>query len=291
MRLLLAFARGNEHDRLTHQNHRHLNIQGLLDVGLIRPGKYERSYYCDSCFEFGEVTWHERPDGSQRIVNRCDCSITPLKPEQLRSWRVVTPVLIQRLGETMGFKPPFMETLPRLIWSFGRKLRREFYFVGGLTHEDEAAVTGFFLPYPTAILLAAMHSTKQTLADLLPNHLCFSLEAVTTLDESCRLAVDMMGIDVAIVPPEVEPKRQRAKRGNRAANIEKLTAEMKEHCRTSKDHYYTHGRLLPRPTQEELAKRIGTRQDDVSRCLADPDATILQLLWKECENEKYILNT
>jgi len=271
--------------------HRHLNIQGLLDAGLIRPGEFERAYYCESCFEYGEVTWHERPDGSTRIVNRCKCSIYPLEPEQLSSWRVVTSVLIQRIGEAMGFKSPFTESLPELVWFFGRKPRREFYFVSNLTRRDQAAVKGFFTPFPTAVLLAATNFTQETLGELLPNHLCFSLESITTLDDSCRLTVDMMEIDALTVPTAAEPKHQRAKRGNRAANIEKLIAEMKEHCRSSKDHYYTHGRLLPRPTQTELAQRVGLRQNEVSRCLADPDAKILQLLWKECENEKYVLNS
>lgn len=291
MKLLLALARGKEHDRLTHQSHRHLNIQGLLEAGLIRPGEYERSYYCEDCFEFGEVTWHDLPDGGRRVVNRCECSIYPLKPEQLRSWRVVTPVLIQKIGEAMEFKPPFTESLSQLVWSFGRKSRREFYFVGNLTSEDDAAVKGFLMPYPTAVLLAATDWTRQKLGNMLPNNLCFSLEAMATLDESCRLHVDMAEIDAMLSPPEVEVKRRRAKRGNRAANIEKVTAEMKEHCRMSKDHYYTHGRLLPRPTQAELARRVGLRQNEVSRCISDPDATILQLLWKECENEKYVLDS
>ncbi len=288
MRLLLAFSRGNEHDRLTHQNHRHLNIQGLLDAGLIRPGEYERSYYCDSCFEFGEVTWHELPDGSHRIVNRCECSIYPLKPEQLRSWRVVTPVLIQRLGEAMEFKPPFTEVLPKLVWSFGRKSRREFYFVGGMTYENESAVKGFFAAYPTAVLLAAMTPTKQSLADLLPNHLCFSLEAITALDDSFQVHVDMTSIETEIVPVPDVKKKPAPRRGHRAANIEKLIHELEQHILTARDHVWETGNLLPRPSMQELGKLAGIEKHDVTRCMKDDDAVKLRYLWKVANDIKMV---
>ena len=288
MKLLLTLARGNARDRLTHQMHRHLNIQGLLDTGLIRPGEYERTYYCNSCFEDGEVTWHERPDGSTRIVNRCKCSIYPLEPEQLRSWRIVTPVLIQRIGEAMGFKPPFTESLPEFVWFFGRKPRREFYFVSSLMRQDQAAVKGFFTPFPTAVLLAATNYTQKVLGDLLPNHLCFSLEAITTLDDTCRLTVDMTEIDALTAPTADKPKRQRAKRGNRAANIEKLVQELRQHIIAARDHAWEVGDLLPRPSLQDLGKLAGLEKYEVSRCMRDADADILRLLWKVAGDIKLV---
>jgi hypothetical protein len=66
---------------------------------------------------------------------------------------------------------------------------------------------------------------------------------------------------------------------------------MKEHFRASKDHYYATGSLLPRPTQAELAKRVGIRQNEVSRCLADTDATLLQVLWMQANDIKSVLNS
>lgn len=288
MKLLLALARGKEHDRLTHQSHRHLNIQGLLDAGLIRPGEYERSYYCEDCFEFGEVTWHDLPDGGQRVVNRCECSIYPLKPEQLRSWRVVTPVLIQKIGEAMEFKPPFTESLSQLVWSFGRKSRREFYFVGNLTSEDDAAVKGFLMPYPTAVLLAATDWTRQKLGNMLPNNLCFSLEAMTTLDESCRLHVDMAEMEKEIAPVVNVKKKSSPRRGNRAANIERLTHELSQHLIAARDHAWTTGNLLPRPSMQALGKMVGIDKYDVTRCMKDEDAVKLRYMWKVAADIKLL---
>jgi hypothetical protein len=127
---------------------------------------------------------------------------------------------------------------------------------------------------------------------MLPEHLCFSIETIGTMDEACRLSVDMKLIETELEPSVKEnSKRQHSKRGNRAANIEKLIDEMKEHFRASKDHYYATGSLLPRPTQMEFAKRVGIRQNEVSRCLADTDATLLQVLWGQANDIKSVLNS
>jgi hypothetical protein len=119
---------------------------------------------------------------------------------------------------------------------------------------------------------------------------CFSVESIGTLDDSLCLNIDMTSIDTELEPAGSEPKRQHAKRGNRAANIERLIAEMNEYLRASKDHYYANQNLLPRPSQAMLAKWVGIRQDDVSRCLNAPDATHLKLLWKNAENVSFILD-
>lgn len=290
LKTVLRYSQGE--NSLHIQDHKKLDTTSLVEAGYLVPGEYADYFYCGCGGGNAEVVWMDMPNGQppKPVVN-CECGIYGIMAEELRTWTVPFLPLIHRIGEAMGFKSPFDEAVPEIVWSFGRKIRREFYFVRSLERRQEKTVRSFFMPYPTAVLIVPTDRLKTFVTDLLPDNLCFSVESIGTLDEIFRLHIDMEPISYELEPAEEEPKRQRAKRGNRAANIEKLTIEMKEHCRTSRDHYYATGKLLPRPSQGELAKRIGTRQDDVSRCLADPDATILQLLWKECENEKYILNT
>ena len=219
--------------------HKHLNIQGLLDAGLLVPGPYATAIFCNSCCNFGEVFWSEHPKtGAKRVVYRCPCGVNPVNPEELLTWPVAVPTLTKRISEAMKFTSPPKEAIPSRVWSFGRKMRREFYFITCVTNQDRNSLQGLFVPQPTAVLLAATEAVQHALTEWVPNHLAFNLETITTLDDSCRLAVDMTEIDAALVPSEVEPKRQRAKRGNRAANIEDLISEMREHYRASKDHYY-----------------------------------------------------
>lgn len=147
-----------------------------------------------------------------------------------------------------------------------------------------------FAPLSTTVLIVPTTADIDFIDCLTNRNLCFSVESIGTLDDSLCLNIDMTSIDTELEPVDSEPKRQHAKRGNRAANIEKLIAEMTEYLRASKDHYYATKNLLPRPNQAMLAKWVGIRQDDVSRCLNDPDATYLKLLWKNAENVSFVLD-
>lgn len=74
-------------------------------------------------------------------------------------------------------------------------------------------------------------------------------------------------------------------RARRAASIEKLEKEVEAHLLAARDHAHSlidrglEPVLLPRPKQKELAKRTGLATSGVSRCLNDPRAKLLKLLW------------
>jgi hypothetical protein len=269
-----------------------MNIQGLIDTGILCPGSFATSYDCDECCDLGEVIWHESPqNGIRRAYYRCECGLNPVEPEELFTWDIVVPILVQRIGESLGLTAPFREVVPETVWSLGRKMRREFYYIRCINRRDVTVIRTFFAQYPTAVLVTPTDSLQRQVKEMLPEHLCFSIETMGTMDDACRLSVDMTLIEAELEPSVKEnSKRQHAKRGNRTANIEKLIVEMKEHFRASKDHYYATGSLLPRPTQAELAKRVGIRQDDVSRCLNDSDATLFKLLWEHAEDIPFILD-
>ena len=78
--------------------------------------------------------------------------------------------------------------------------------------------------------------------------------------------------------------RRPRKRAERAATIERLERLMKDHVAAARDHAHATAeagaaRLLPRPTQRDLARLAGTVEMTVSRCLRDPAARELRLLW------------
>ena len=89
--------------------------------------------------------------------------------------------------------------------------------------------------------------------------------------------------------------RPTPRRGMRTANIEKLVKELEKHLLAARDYAYSlrdHDRepaLLPRPTQKELARRTGLTQSDVSRCLRDPRATVLKILWETAESLEEVM--
>ena len=85
------------------------------------------------------------------------------------------------------------------------------------------------------------------------------------------------------------------KRSQRTAEIAALVAELREYLRTARDYAVAtrqqtgEAKLLPRPTQLELERRLGISQCNISRCLKDPDARELQFLWKLALDRERIL--
>jgi hypothetical protein len=271
-----------------------INMQRLIDIGLVQEGDFAVTYDC-GC-EDAETTfveWSENPrDGTLRPFIKCRyCGVTRLDPNDLRTWSVQVSVVVRMIGESLGFTEPFTETIPNIVWQLGRKNRRDLYYVRRFYRDEFPIVRSFLALHPTAILLVPINTDKETYAMLCLNNHCVPVQEFITMDDEYRLTADWSKVEAELEPAEQEQKRPRVKRGNRAANIEKLITEMKEHYRASKSNYYATGSLLPRPTQEEIATRAGIGQRDVSRCLADPDAMLLKLLWKQADDISAVLKS
>jgi hypothetical protein len=186
----------------------------LLDAGLLVPGPYATVIFCNSCCNFGEVFWSEHPKtGAKRVVYRCPCGVNPINPEELLTWPVCVPTLAKRISEAMEFTAPPKEAIPGRVWSFGRKMRREFYFITCVMNQDRSSLQGLFVPQPSAVLLAATEAVHLALTEWVPNHLAFNLETIMTLDDSCRLSVDMGPILAEVQPPTESKKKSKARRG------------------------------------------------------------------------------
>ena len=258
---------------------------------MIRPGRPADVYSCD-CGPGGwsEVLWIENPkDGIRRPVYRCEgCGINRLNPEDLNTWDLIVPAFVERIGEVMEFAPPLSETIPGIVWSFGRKKRREFYFVRDMTYRDRAVIKGYFTPYPTAILLAATISIQRKLGEILPENLCFSMEAILEMDDSGHLTADLTSIEAEVVPAVKVQKKPVPRRGNRSANIAKLVHELEQHLIAARDHVWEVGNMLPRPSLQHLGKLAGLEKHDVTRCMKDTDAVKLRYLWKVADDIKLI---
>jgi hypothetical protein len=84
-------------------------------------------------------------------------------------------------------------------------------------------------------------------------------------------------------------------RGTRAANIERLERELQQHLLAARDHAYAlidadrAPELLPRPEQKELAKRLGIPAPAVYRCLNDPRAKLLKILWDAAQSLESVM--
>jgi len=289
---ILSFSQ-DENSELCIQRHGRLATDALTNAGYLRHGEYASYYYCDcGDGDFAEVVWIDnRTDETSRPFVRCEgCGIYSIEPEKLATWTVIVPSLVQRIGEAMGFQQPFTEVVPGLVWSFGRKMRREFYYVCCVGFEKKVAVKSFFILHPTAILIVPTNAAKEGVREILPENLCFSEESFVSLDEEFRLNAAMSLIETELEPAIKPRKKPVARRGNRAANIEKLAHELELHLITARDHLWEIGDLLPRPSLQVLGKMAGLEKHDVTRCMKDPDAEKLRYLWKIANSVEMIRN-
>lgn len=111
-------------------------------------------------------------------------------------------------------------------------------------------------------------------------------------DEYLSAFCQMVG---TTLPANFKNKKKPARRSQRAANIEKLEKTIGDHLLSAKNHAYSLGDqgreivLLPRPEQQFLAAQLGMTTTTVSRCLNDPKAKMLRMLWETAESQDAVL--
>jgi len=244
--------------------------------------------YFDCSEGSGVIRWKtSSKTGKRRAICRCRLGSCPIDKDKIRTWDIQIGTLIDRIGEAMGFTPPFKEVMPK-VYSFGRKMRREFYYIRSIPHEAERAIQAFFKRLPTAVLMIPDECFRSVFELILPDNRVFYTAKYCSMDFDCRLSFDMQPIENDLSQSEVADKKPQTRR---LEKIDRLITAMKEHFQIARDFYYSNGTLLRRPTQADLAKRTGTSQDVVSRCLADEKAVVLRTLWNNAENLEAILNS
>lgn len=223
--------------------------------------------------------------------NQSECRATYLiDPETIKGWKVNDTVILRSLVASLGMKENMTEVATDKIWKLGRRMRREYFFIRSVGHDDLPQLMTMFANQPKAVLITTRDTGVDTLKQFMSNT-CFSLYELGTFDEDYRIVFDVEKIDAIVGTPAVEEESViQPKRASRAASIELLTEIMKDHVRSVCEHADFTGRngnfeFIPRPTQAELAKMAKIPQYEVSRCLNDPTAVLFKLLWEKSEDE------
>ncbi len=142
--------------------------------------------------------------------------------------------------------------------------------------------------HPKAVLFFPTETAAAKWSTTFPNPIV-ALEVVASLkpdgiafDPS---VVEIRLLDAGLVQGSVR-KRPRRKRSDRACKIERLTKEVLEHLQAANENALSTKEitgtpaLLPRPSQQDLAKRCGLTESDVTRCFQDDTARPLNLYWE-----------
>jgi|GEM_PF-3095542 len=258
--------------------------------GVLIPDTPELYSYCRRCDNDIKVKIRRDENGKKGYYRICCGRTKRVSSKDFRVWKICVEPIIELFREAIGIKGVVEAVVPGRIWKIGRRRQVPFMYINHVMEDDLKPFFPILARFPNAVLVTPLEFAQKRLSILLPNR-GIAWENVSRLDEDYTVHFDMEKIEMLIGPEEKPKSKSPMRRGSRTVNIEKLVAELKEHYRASKDNYYTVGKLLPRPTQAELARRVGIRQDDVSRCLNDPDATLLQMLWKNAEDVRAVLNS
>lgn len=274
----------------------------LTAVALLSELPPAKSLACSECAEapFREVTYTEAADGRLRALVPCpNCGLYEVSLDRLRRWQVDLGVLIALIGRSLDATGNASERVPGRVWRIGRLQRDDahsvVWFGLRLGCRDAAAFIARAQITAPALLLVPSRMPR---AALPPGVFAGSLREMTNWsDGGIRWDEDRLTEQLAACEPIPRSSRKPVptRRKTRATDIEALVAELKQHLRAARDHanhtLVTQGapRLLPRPTQKDLARRVGITESRVSRSLNDPRANELRLLWNLADDLDQVL--
>ena len=266
----------------------------LIPIGILE------GISCPTCHHFGTIGWSDiKGRGHIPFASCVECGIYEVHPKRLRRWQVRLETILEHLVEKLELRGGIQIHVPNLLWRLGRKKNREYLYIRRYDPEERRMFRNELSKMPKAILITG---TKRILEDVRfdHDHTSFSLDSVATLDEQCDLVMDFEALRDIIggddTPDEKPKPKQAPKRGKIAVSIEKLIKELEQFLKDAREHALATAErddidLLPRPTKEELAKRIGVSPATVSRCFNDEsrNAKLLNLLWEQANDLKSIL--
>lgn len=228
-----------------------------------------------------------RIDGLTKCFLNCPaCGPAPIDPERLRRWSVDVCGCLDALAAAASMRGPVREVVDGRLWFVGHAAWAgrsvEVYFARQAVGPHRVAVRAALAKHPRAVVLVPTRENADRAWSDCTN-------VVAALDETSALLDGRLVFDATMVVSQIgtsaaKPKKSPAKRGERAADIEKLTRSMIAHLRAARDHAnFTlenggKAELLPCPTQRELARLNQMSESAVSRCMKDKRAVQLRLL-------------
>jgi hypothetical protein len=252
--------------------------------GLLEESAMLEALPCPGCPEamLRDVVWIEHPlTGESRPYLLCpSCGSEEVSIETLKRWIVVWPALAEAIGYALGTRGTLREIIPQRLWRLGKTASGSEVYFGRALHRQDAA------PYLRSISQVndGWLIVPERIPDFFMSISVTSLVSVSAWDDGA-LSINDIVQPASHANAGQSPKRRRRKRADRAALIDRLTREMERHVRAARDHaqaaldFRGEAVLLPRPTQRDLATRCDATEVSVSRCLRDPTARELRMLW------------
>lgn len=249
---------------------------------------------CCACLCFVEVVWLTNPL-RQRLPYACceHCGVISISPKSLLRWELRLDALLRETQRALEIRGGLEEMLPGMLWRLGRKRNTEYVYLRRWNPQEKQTVRDALARRPRCVVMTGTQETSRRLRRETDLTQVVAMEGLAQINEAGIFMMDMHllndlpgfdGVKIAVKKASPQPKR-----GERAAKIEKLTRALESHVRSAIAHAKSTGgfgniEFFPRPTQMQLAKMTGLTKMDVSRCLSDPDAKLLRMLWEKADD-------
>jgi hypothetical protein len=280
-------------------------LDRLLAAGLFIPAPPTQRLRCDECGDLHEVLLLRRDNspevGALLLCGHFGAHRIPI--ERLSRWEMSISRFVDVITGQLQPVGDRAELVPSRVWRLGKvrwnDASRHVVFARGLHRNDARQIlASCALPNRSVILVPSKFPVQKEVQELASA--VFPLDTLLAwhqgkLQFNHREVESLLAMDPP--PAATETARQPVpKRATRTALIESLQRELEEHLRTARDYAVDTlertgvPRLLPRPTKEFLAKRLGVNKSTVSRCFEDASAGQLRLLWEVAADVDQLLS-
>ncbi|MCI0534590.1 MAG: hypothetical protein L0Z50_05125 [Verrucomicrobiales bacterium] len=263
--------------------------------GVLVPARPAEELVCRQCADqpIDRVVWISPREGQQpQAYLPCPtCGPVAIATDRLRQWRLDLSRLWEEIFAAAGIDVQLRELVPARLWGIGKcdlSDRGWHVFVGRGLHKPRAAelLRGTRFSAQSILFVPAKLPPPDGGFRTLPVILCLR-DVVTWNDQKIGFHVHQIEQQLSIkTPPNLSRTlRPVRKRAARASNIEVLSKLLKEHVEAAWDYAQTtanagKAKLLPRPSQRDLAKLAGINEMAASRCFHDAAARELRILWE-----------
>jgi hypothetical protein len=273
----------------------HQTFEYLKSSGLLRPGNTSGHVVCRECGEdhHAEASSVAYPGGKTRFYMVCPLhGRLEVARERLLQWTVVFEPVLSALMTGLGSVGTPKEVVPGRVWNLGRTAlngrSRTLWAVRGLAWQD-ASVVADSVPKgrsPVVFVLGMLHENVLEVPGDCIIELRTVLEATSTGFVASKDSVESQ-LGATLVEPR---KKKPPKRATRAATIDAIKKLLQDHLRDARDYAYRSQeredvpKLLPRPTQEQIAERLNVSVSSVSRAINDRADLEIKYLWDGAVN-------
>lgn len=257
---------------------------------------------CTECSEspFRDLIFTESVNGTQRVLFPCpNCGLYEVPLADLRRWQLDRSTLSQLIRASLALSVRLDEVVPGRLWRLGR------YKQNGLNSTVWLGLQSWRRDLRDQLSQAIQTSGSLLLVPdkrpscPMPDGVLVGVLAELTDWQYGQLVWDEEQLHELLDADGGYDRRQTkpapVRRQTRAADIEALVCELREHLRSARDYAFhtldTTGvaELLPRPSQKDLAQRLGITTSRISRSINDDDAQQLKLLWELADDIEGIM--